>query len=426
MRLNQRVLATLEVESGANDPMAIFLVTAFIAIIMNPADAGVLSFLGMLVQQMGLGLLAGVIGGKILAKLMQRLHLAEGLYALLILSGGILMFAFTNLVGGSGFLAVYITGIFIGNQRSHATEHVLRVMDGLAWLAQASMFVVLGLLVTPSRLFENGWHALAIVVFLMLVARPLAVYSSLYWFRYQKREVAYISWVGLRGAVPITLAMMPWMMGVNDSRLVQGASIPAMARLLKVSLPPQPEPKEEREIWLDEEASLQFSSYEVQAESDAEGRHPDAVATGLDAVAVRCFALMRQRTPEPLTPETRLQVGDIAWYFATPEYVEKLAEQFYQTGNATRTSQHFFGEFVLPPDALAGDLADAYGLVLSAEERNLSLRHLFKARFEGMPVEGDRIFIGEFELTVKETDDDGRMEWLGLKVPTKKTAAKKA
>ena len=106
--------------------------------------------------------------------------------------------------------------------------------------------------------------------------------------------------------------------------------------------------------------------------------------------------------------------------------MEKLAEQFYQTGNATRTSQHFFGEFVLPPDALAGDLADAYGLVLSAEERNLSLRHLFKARFEGMPVEGDRIFIGEFELTVKETDDDGRMEWLGLKVPTKKTAAKKA
>lgn len=101
VRLNQRVLATLEVESGANDPMAIFLVTAFIAIIMNPADAGVLSFLGMLVQQMGLGLLAGVIGGKILAKLMQRLHLAEGLYALLILSGGILMFAFTNLVGGS-------------------------------------------------------------------------------------------------------------------------------------------------------------------------------------------------------------------------------------------------------------------------------------------------------------------------------------
>ena len=439
VRLNQRVLATLEVESGANDPMAIFLVTAFIAMIMNPAEAGVLSFLGILVQQMGLGLLAGVIGGKILAKLMQRLHLAEGLYALLILSGGILMFAFTNLVGGSGFLAVYITGIFIGNQRSHATEHVLRVMDGLAWLAQASMFVVLGLLVTPSRLFENGWHALAIAVFLMLVARPLAVYSSLYWFRYQKREVAYISWVGLRGAVPITLAMMPWMMGVNDSRLlfdvafavvilsllVQGASIPGMARLLKVSLPPQPEPKEEREIWLDEEASLQFSSYEVQTESDAEGQHPDAVAAGLDAVAVRCFALMRQRTPEPLTPETRLQAGDIAWYFATPEYVEKLAEQFYQTANATRTSQHFFGEFVLPPDALAGDLADAYGLVLSAEERDLSLRHLFKTRFEGMPVEGDRIFIGEFELTVKETNDDGRIEWLGLKVPTKKVATKK-
>lgn len=437
VRLNERVQSTLEVESGANDPMAIFLVSAFIAMLVNPQQAGVLSFLQMLTQQLGLGLVAGVVGGKILAKLMKRLHLAEGLYALLILSGGVLMFAGTNLIGGSGFLAVYITGIFIGNQRSHATEHVLRVMDGLAWLAQASMFVVLGLLVTPSRLLDHAWQALLIAVFLMLVARPLAVYSSIYWFGYRKRELAYISWVGLRGAVPVTLAMMPLMMGVSESRVlfdvafavvivslvVQGSSIPWMAERLKVTLPPQPEPKEEREIWLAEEASLQFSAYEVQAESDAEGRHPDAVAADIDPVAVRCFALMRRGKTVPLTAETRLQVGDVAWFFAEALHKDALSEQFYQTTSATRTQQGFFGEFVLPPDALAGDLADAYGLVLSAHERGLSLRALFQEQFEGMPVAGDRILVGDFELTVKETDErDGHIKWLGLKVPTRKAA----
>ncbi len=129
--------------------MAIFLVTALIALTMQPEKAGVGAFLLMLVQQMGFGMAMGYVGGRVLARMVRRLHLAEGLYALLIVSGGLLVFAFTNLIGGSGFLAVYLAGILVGNRRSHATEHVLRVMDGLAWLAQASMFVVLGLLVTP-------------------------------------------------------------------------------------------------------------------------------------------------------------------------------------------------------------------------------------------------------------------------------------
>ena len=191
VRLNQRVQATLEIESGANDPMAIFLVTALIALTMQPEKAGVGAFLLMLVQQMGFGMAMGYVGGRVLARMVRRLHLAEGLYALLIVSGGLLVFAFTNLIGGSGFLAVYLAGILVGNRRSHATEHVLRVMDGLAWLAQASMFVVLGLLVTPTRLLEHGLDALVIAAFLMLVARPLAVWSSIWKFGYSRRELAY-------------------------------------------------------------------------------------------------------------------------------------------------------------------------------------------------------------------------------------------
>ena len=433
VRLNERVQATLEIESGANDPMAIFLVTALIAMIMNPEKSGVWPFVVMLAQQLGFGLVAGYAGGHLLSRLMRKLNLAEGLYALMIVSGGLLMFAFTNLIGGSGFLAVYLTGIFVGNQHSHATEHVLRVMDGLAWLAQASMFVVLGLLVTPTRLIEHGLDALVLAAFLMLVARPLAVVSSIWKFGYNKRELAYISWVGLRGAVPITLAMMPLMMGVPNARLlfdvafavvilsllIQGATIPVVAHWLKVAVPPKPEPKDSREIWLSESALVPLLAYEVAADSDVEGMHPDAVAQDLDLLATRCFALIRGQQRVELELDTRLQPDDVAWYIVPPEQVETLAKRFSETGSSMSLSQSFFGEFVVNPSSLAGDLAAAYGLQLDdEEERGMTLRGLFKKRFGGVPVEGDRIHIGDFVLTVKETDKDGGMKWLGLKVPS--------
>ncbi|HFC8542441.1 potassium/proton antiporter [Neisseria weaveri] len=432
VRLNERVQATLEIESGANDPMAIFLVTALIALTMNPEDAGVISFILMLLQQLGFGLAAGYFGGKVLARLVHRLNLAEGLYALMIVSGGLLVFAFTNLIGGSGFLAVYLAGILVGNQHSHATEHVLRVMDGLAWLAQAVMFVVLGLLVTPTRLWEHGLDALAIAAFLMLVARPLAVVSGLWKFHYNPRELAYISWVGLRGAVPITLAMMPLMMGVPNARLlfdvafavvilsllIQGATIPVVAHWLKVAVPPKPEPADSREIWLAENESVPLTAYKVIADSDAEGMHPDEVGSDLPSQPGRCFALIRNHKRKDLAADTRLQVDDVAWYMVSADDAEPLAKRFAETGNTARMNLDFFGEFVVNPSSLAGDLAAAYGLQLDEEERELTLRGLFKKRFEGnIPVEGDRIEIGGFELTVKETDKDGSMKWIGLKCP---------
>lgn len=433
VRLNERVQATLEIESGANDPMAIFLVTALISLTLTPEESGVWSFLWMLVIQLGFGLTAGFIGGKVLSRLTRRLNLAEGLYALMIVSGGLLVFGLTNLIGGSGFLAVYLAGIIVGNRHSHATEHVLRVMDGLAWLAQASMFVVLGLLVAPHRLWQQGLDALAIASFLMLVARPLAVVSGVWKFHYSPREMAYISWVGLRGAVPITLAMMPLVMGVPNARLlfdvafavvilsllIQGATIPVVARWLKVTVPPKPEPADSREIWLSESESVPLLAYKVLAESEAENMHPDEVAQDLDLLSTRCFALIRNGRRVELSLDTRLQAGDTAWYIVPPEQVETIAKRFSETGSSVRMNFSFFGEFVVNPSSMAGDLADAYGLLLDDEERSLTLRGLFKKRFEGnMPVEGDRIHIGDFILTVKETGQDGSMKWLGLKCPS--------
>lgn len=433
VRLNERVKATLEIESGANDPMAILLVTILVEMLLMPEQAGWWRFFTMLFAQLTLGALMGGIGGLILARLLIKLKLAEGLYALLIVSGGLMVFAATNLAGGSGFLAVYLAGLVVGNRRCHATEHVLRVMDGLAWLAQAGMFLVLGLLVTPSLLLDHAAEALAMAVFLMLVARPIAVVIGLWPFKYQPRELAYVSWVGLRGAVPIVLAIVPVMMGVPDSRLlfdvafavvlvsllVQGATVPVAARWLKVEVPPQDEPVDRREVWVGDKAALDLLEYKVVSGSAAEGRHPDDIAAARGGLAVRCVSVVRRGKLLPLQIDTRLQEGDSVWFAAADEYAESLAHAF--TANAANElSAHasFFGEFIVDPECLAGELAQAYGFVLEAHESTLSLRDMMRARLGRRAVVGDRLKIGAFVLTVREMDARGVITQVGLKCPS--------
>ena len=436
VRLNSRILATLELESGCNDPMAILLVSALIGLIMNPAETGAAQMLTLLAKQLGLGLLFGYLAGKALARILERISLAEGLYAILIASGGLLVFATTNLLGGSGFLAVYLAGVFIGNSRNSSTEHVLNVMDGLAWLAQATMFLVLGLLVSPVRLLENWANALVIAAFLILVARPLAVWTSLKFFRYNPREVAYISWVGLRGAVPITLAITPLMVGVPDalklfdvafavvilSLLIQGTTIPFFARLLKVVLPPKPEPLSQREIWLADKLAVSLQSFKVEAGSDAENSHPSAMTRDRFSDG-QIFALLRGDQTVAVLPSTQMQAGDVVWFILDEKLGDDFAKQFAAAGSEERS---FFGAFNLNPDAVVGDLAEVYGLPVGEGERGLRLDELFRERFGDMPVAGDRIDLNGFEITVKELDNKARIRLLGLKMPQKGAAGRAA
>jgi len=435
VRLNSRILSTLELESGANDPMAIFLVTATITMLNQPENAGALSFIVMLLQQLLLGLLFGWSAGKGLAWLLQRIILAEGLYALLIASGGLMLFAFTNLFGGSGFLAVYLAGILIGNSRSRANEHLLNVMDGLAWLAQASMFLVLGLLVTPSRLFEQGFDAIVIAGCLILVARPLAVFSSLIWFPYSKREMAYISWVGLRGAVPITLAMMPLMEGIPNSRLifdvifsvvivsllVQGTTIGFMARKLKVVLPPQPEPLSSDEIWLTEKLTLQLQAFRVAEHSKAERSHPYALTRLKQFANARLFALIRDGAIMKVGMNTQMRKGDVAWYVFPEDRGNEFAEQF-ASNKQSESEQEFYGEIEVKPYVRIGELAKAHQLNLREEDADRTLGELFRERFGDVPVAGDKLDLDGYEITIKELDERGYMKWLALKMPPKPPA----
>lgn len=432
VRLNDRVRATLEIESGANDPMAVFLVLIFIEILMSKAGLSAADLLLNLIQQFGLGIVLGIGGGYFLAKLVGQLRLmSEGLYALLIASGGITVFAATNMVGGSGFLAVYLAGLVIGNQKSRATEHVLRVMDGLAWLAQAGMFLVLGLLVTPSHLIEHGWYPLAIALFLMFVARPVAVWISLLPFRFPARETAYISWVGLRGAVPVVLAVFPVMAGVPNSGLlfdvafavvlvsllIQGSSIPFMARKLKVVVPKRIEAEESWDLWLTRKDAMHVLVFTLPPNCPLVGTTllPDGRIH--EGHTTRCLIAMRgdKRLAHEYLQFT-FEAGDRVWLLHPGEDYDDIRHLFEaEEEDAGLKVRNFFGDFGLSAESPMGDVAILYALELSPVEKLMTVGEFFELRLGRPAVEGDRIQIGRLQLTARKFHK-GLLQTVGLKL----------
>ncbi len=174
VNLNERVGATLEIESGTNDPMAIFLTLMLVELLVGDIG-GPLETLAFFVSQFGIGVVVGIGGGWLSAKLLRWLDLAPGLYAMLALALGFSVFGLTSVLGGSGFLAIYLTGVMIGNQPGRHLNFILPVHDGLAWLSQIGLFLVLGLLVTPSQLWEVALPAGLVALALIFIARPLAV-----------------------------------------------------------------------------------------------------------------------------------------------------------------------------------------------------------------------------------------------------------
>lgn len=241
----------LELESGSNDPMAIFLTIAMIQIITSPED-GILPLIILFLLQMVLGALIGLISGKLVVMVFNRLKLYyEGLYPVFCLASAFLIFGFTYLLQGSGFLAVYIAGIVIGNSQIVKKKSLLRFFDGLAWLSQITMFLTLGLLVYPSHLIPVAEIGVLLSLFLMFIARPMSVFLSLIFSKYNLYEKSLIAWVGLRGAVPIILATFPLLAGIPYSELIfnliffivltsallQGWSVPLVSKILGVSAP---------------------------------------------------------------------------------------------------------------------------------------------------------------------------------------------
>ncbi len=425
--LQERVASTLEIESASNDPMAIFLTVALLEVIVaggTQLDAGVLV---AFVKQFGIGALLGLAGGRLLVWTINRLTLLSGLYPLLAVAGGLLIFAVTAQLGGSGFLAIFLVGLVLGNSQLQAAQNILRVHDGLAWLSQLVMFLILGLLVTPRELLGVALPALAIAAFLMLVARPAAVVAGLLPFRFPWREQVFISWVGLRGAVPVVLALFPLMYGAEQAHLyfnvaffivlvslvLQGWTIAPAARLLRLEVPPSAEPLQRLTLDMPGHFEHEILGYQVRPGSLMAAR--DLARLELPD-GMQIMAVMREGVPQPLRPELGLQPGDYVYVLAQPKLLPQVNKLFDPHQAPERLEEHlYFGDFVLNGDALLGDLADVYGLEIAAGDTGETLADYLDQRFHGRVVVGDRAPLGSALLVVREMQD-GRVSRVGLKL----------
>ncbi|MEX0859798.1 MAG: potassium/proton antiporter, partial [Cucumibacter sp.] len=222
--LRERIRTTLEIESGSNDPVAIFLTLSLVSLIAagDAASPGTVALDIVLdfFAQMGIGAAVGVLGGGLIARLVDRLKLDQGLVPIFVLALSLLVFGIAGALGGSGFLAVYLAGLVAGNTVTRSITNLRRFQDGFSWLAQIIMFLVLGLFATPSQFPAILPAAIALGLILIFVARPLAISISLLPFRFSPPETAFISWVGLRGAVSILLALTPLIAGIEQVRAI--------------------------------------------------------------------------------------------------------------------------------------------------------------------------------------------------------------
>lgn len=427
LNLNERVSATLEIESGSNDPMAIFLTLMLVTLIASHEEHALLQGLLMLVQQFGIGTVAGVIGGFLVVQLANRIRLTPPLYPLLVAAGGIAVFSATNFLGGSGFLAIYLAGVVIGNRRVKMMPMILQVHDGLAWLAQLCLFLILGLLVNPSDLIPLAGAGLVLALTLIFIIRPAAVLLLLWPFGFNRRELGFISWVGLRGAVPIVLALFPVIAGLPDAQLVfhaaffivlvsllvQGTTMTPLARWLKLEVPAGDEPF--RRLPLDAPATgdhelmlfpLRGTNWETPR-ALGQLRLPDNTAVA---------GVFRNRICLQPTKDLQVSSGDVVAMFATPSVLTDLGKALSGRQAPRHLAERaFFGDFVLNGDALLGDVEQVYGIEIEEFPTELSLAECFARRTKGHPVVGDKVVLGPVTLVARATDAD-RVVKVGLKM----------
>ena len=425
--LKRRVASTLEIESGSNDPMAVFLTVAILELLAVGKTGLEASTALSFVMQFAIGALLGVAGGRLLVWLINRLRLISGLYPLLAAAGGILIFAVAAQLGGSGFLAIYLAGLVLGNSRLQARQTILRVHDGLAWLSQIVMFLILGLLLTPSQLVGIAVPALIIAAGLMVLARPIAVVVSLLPFSFPWREQLYIGWVGLRGAVPIVLALFPAMYGLDNARLyfnvaffvvlvsllLQGWTIAPAARWLQLEAPPQIEPVQRVTVDMPGHFEHEILGFEVKPGSMVAGR---TLGDLVMPEGMKIMAAIRDGVPQDPAPGLDFRPGDFIYFLAQPQAIAHLGKLFDPHRVPDRLEEHrYFGDFVLNGDAMLDDLAAAYGLEAPKGADGKSLADYLDRAFHGRAVVGDRVRIGAAELVVREIEN-GRISRVGLRL----------
>ncbi len=286
LALKGNLRPTLELESGSNDPMAYVLTITFTELVANPAASPV-GMIPIFFKQIIIGIAFGFGIGWLGAKLFNRIRLDyEGMYPVLMIAIMIFSFSATQFAGGNGFMAVYLAAVILGNQELIHKRQLVRWFDGVAWFMQITLFITLGLLAFPSELLPVMGIGLGMSVFMILVARPLSVFLSLAFFRGRRRGKWFISWVGLRGAVPIVFATYPLLAGIEKARMIfnivffvsvtsvviQGTTVPLVARWLRLILPAKAKRQTHADFELADTVKSELVEIELSKDSGAVGK----------------------------------------------------------------------------------------------------------------------------------------------------------
>lgn len=421
MRLPGRVNGILEIESGTNDPISVFLVILLVQFIISGGLPGGELAEELLVEAV-VGAALGFGGGWAGVSILNRVAMPGGLHPLFVVAGAIMISGFTTLVGGSGLLAVYIAGLVMANRPTRAYPSIVGFHDAMTWLCQIVMFLVLGLLVTPSRVMDYATQGMFVAVVLTFFARPLAVWICLAGAGFAAREKIFISWVGLRGAVSIFLAAIPTLAGVPEaqaffniaffvvlfSMLVQGATLTAAARWLGVALKATTRGVSRIEIDIPGQTELEIVGYPVTG---------DSVILGLSRVPSWARLLMVVRRGHILDQGEAggLRPGDYGYFLVPRDRLNRFDTLFRESPEVARRLGLIFGELAIRGETRIAELEQFYDLAFGDHGPEETLAAWAAERLGGKPTLDAVLAIPGGKLVVRRIEG-GRIASLGLQL----------
>ncbi|EFI52983.1 potassium/proton antiporter [Afipia sp. 1NLS2] len=421
LRLRPRIGATLEVESGTNDPFAVFL-TMVLVEFLSLGKGSASHIFWQFTQEAVLGIVIGLVGGRLVVFALNKISLPQGLHAPFVTTAALVIFGFAQIDHASGFLAVYLAGIVIGNRPTRAHNSVLTFLDAATWLAQIVMFVLLGLLASPDKLVAVALPALVVALALMFVARPVAVFLCLAPFPFQLREKIFISWVGLRGAVAIFLASIPLLLDlpkaqiyfnvafivVMVSLLLQGWTLGFAARKLHVALPRTDRGPRRIELDLPGQLEQQLVGYAVRPNSLFLKR-------GLIPSWSKPTLVIREEKILSAAEAAPVQKGDYLYLLAPPEKAGALDRFFVDMAPATAPDPNLLGDFMLAGDVTLEAVGEVYGIDVPADVKPLTLADYFDIHLDGAPRVGAALPLGSIALVARGIGGN-RVNVIGLRL----------